>query len=113
MDDFTHKTGKDKNLRIFKFQQLLTVKELRKEGSTHGHCVGSYSRSCVTGRSSIWSLSIEDSLGVSKPLLTIELNRDKYINQLRGKGNRGPTRYEHSIIQKWMDKEGLQISKWV
>jgi len=42
-----------------------------------------------------------------------ELNRDKYINQIRGKGNRRPTSYEFNIIYKWAGNEGLTISKWV
>lgn len=111
--DFTLKVGKDKNLRTFRIQQLLTAKELRKEGVTHGHCVGSYSRSCVTGRSSIWSMNVQDYLGLEKPLLTIELNRDRYINQVRGKANRRPTAYELNIINKWALDENLTISRWV
>jgi len=112
LNDFTFKTGKDKNLRIFKIQQLLTANELKKEGSAHGHCVGSYSRSCITGRSSIWSMSVE-KIGQTKPLLTIEVNRDKYINQVRGKGNRRSTGYEDFIISKWSTEEGLKKTRWV
>jgi len=111
--DFTYETGKDKNKKIFRFTQLLTAKELRFEGSTHGHCVGSYSQSCSVGRTSIWSLSIEDFIGNVKPLLTIELNRNKVINQIRGKGNRRATEYEMSVIQKWIDIDNLSIGRWV
>ncbi len=111
--DFVFKTGKDKNLRIFKFNQLLTGKQLRLESSAHGHCVGSYSQSCSNGRTSIWSLSVENFLGQTKPTLTIELNRNKVINQIRGKGNRRATGYEMSIIQKWIDKENLNIGRWL
>jgi len=113
MSDFTFKTGKDKNLKIFRFNQLLSAKELRLEGSSHGHCVASYSQSCSVGRTSIWSLSIEDFVGQTKPLLTIELNRDRVISQIRGKGNRRATGYEMSVIQKWIDAENLNIGRWV
>ncbi len=58
-------------------------------------------------------MNVEDYLGATKSLLTIELNNDKYINQIRGKGNRRETNYEMSIITKWATKEKLNISKWL
>lgn len=59
------------------------------------------------------STSVEDFLGQIKPLLTIELNRDRIISQIRGKGNRRATGYEMSIIQKWIDNDNLSIGRWV
>jgi hypothetical protein len=46
-------------------------------------------------------------------LVTIEVNREGNIAQIRGKGNRLPDRYEMGIIEQWATKENLHVSKWL
>ena len=74
------------------------------------HCVASYESSCVFGRSSIWSLSLERSDGRRKRVLTIEVsNQRKTICQVRGKANRLPNHKELELIKRWAKQEQLGI----
>jgi hypothetical protein len=51
------------------------------------HCVASYAQSCALGHSSIWTMELRTRAGVEKHQ-TIELTRDRFIVQCRGKQNR-------------------------
>lgn len=113
--DFVVKRGTNENAVYWHINQLTTASALATEGRQLGHCVGSYANSCSTGRTSIWSLNesySSDALN-GKKILTIELSKDKIINQVRGKGNRLPTDYELNIIQEWADEENISVSKWI
>ena len=113
ISDFKLKTGKDSGTKTYRICQLLTSTELTAEGRDMGHCVSSYIGSCSAGRSSIWSLTIEDFVGNIKKLVTIEVDRSNVICQIKGKHNRSPETNEISIIKKWSTKEGLKLSRWV
>ena len=111
--DFIHEEGTEKNKKIYHITQLLNSAELQAEGRYMKHCVASYVYSCARGSSSIWSMTVrsEAVYDVSR-LVTIELNRNKSIVQVRGKYNALPNDKTKSVIKKWMAKEGLKASKW-
>lgn len=63
----------DKEYEGFQFVQLKSAKDLVHEGTTMHHCVGGYSRHCVSGRSIIFSMRKDD-----RSYVTIELCGDTY-----------------------------------
>ena len=80
-----------RDMKFWSIRELLSSDELIDEGRALRHCVSTYARSCHTGRSSIWSMEIEDENGRRK-ILTIEVAlREKVIRQVRGRRNRLPT----------------------
>ena len=94
-------------------RELLSTEELIDEGRALKHCVYTYADSCVSGKTSIWSLEIEDE-GSRKKVLTIEmLLGSKLIRQVRGKGNRRPTQKEKNLLMRWVRKENLEIADYV
>jgi hypothetical protein len=89
--------------------QIKNSKELIKEGRELRHCVSSYARDCISGNDSIWSLK-QTCLGlVNQRLLTIQLSKNKVVNQVRGYANRPPNNFEWSIIQGWVNQNNLLI----
>jgi hypothetical protein len=112
-NNFSYTVGKDDNKRTYYIKQLLTAAELHTEGRHMGHCVASYKTSCSAGRTSIWSLNFDSVTACNTRLVTIEVNREGNIAQIRGKGNRLPDRYEMGIIEQWATKENLHVSKWL
>jgi hypothetical protein len=109
---FEFKEGQKENKRTYRIVQLCSNEELNQEGRAMKHCVSSYVQSCASGRCSIWSLNIEDAIGQIEKLVTIEL-RNKTVVQVRGKNNRAPEKKEIQIMQRWMTKENLEISRWI
>ena len=102
-----------RNMKFWSIRELLSSDELIDEGRTLGHCVSTYARSCHTGRSSIWSMEIEDENGRRK-ILTIEVApRERVIRQVRGRRNRLPTPREKELLRKWADQEGLQLAGYI
>jgi PcfJ-like protein len=64
-----------------------------------GHCVGSYARSCASGRVSIWTLKVIDALCREERLLTLEVtNHGRQIVQARRKYNKMPDPKELSYL---------------
>ena len=101
------------NMRFWSIRELLSSDELIDEGRELKHCVSTYARSCHIGRSSIWSMEIEDENGRRK-VLTIEVApRERVIRQVRGRRNRLPTPREKELLQKWADQEGLQLAAYI
>ena len=101
------------NMRFWSIRELLSSDELIDEGRALQHCVQTYARSCHTGRSSIWSMEIEDENGRRK-ILTIEVApRERVIRQVRGRRNRLPTPREKELLRKWADQEGLQLAGYI
>ena len=102
-----------RNMKIWSIRELLSSDELIDEGRALRHCVSTYARSCHTGRSSIWSMEIEDENGRRK-ILTIEVApREKVIRQVRGRRNRLPTPREKELLQRWAAQEGLQLAGYI
>lgn len=86
--------------------EILTSKDLHKEGSTLHHCVASYSKSISSGVTSIWSLSCNGD-----KLLTIEVrNASRKIVQARGRYNRTYTSEEYKYMLDWARYNNLQIN---
>ncbi len=99
--------------RYWRIQELLSTDELIEEGRVMKHCVVTYSESCFTGKTSIWSMETEDEYGKNN-VLTIEvLMAEKLIRQVRGKRNRLPTPKERSLLKRWVRKEKLEIADYV
>lgn len=102
-----------RNMKFWSIRELLSSDELIDEGRALRHCVSTYARSCHTGRSSIWSMEIEDENGRRK-ILTIEVTpREKVIRQVRGRRNRLPTPKEKDLLERWAEQEGLQLAGYI
>lgn len=105
MDNYTPK--------YWRIRELLSTDELIEEGRAMKHCVSSYSESCFTGKTSIWSMETEDEYGRNN-VLTIEvLMAEKLVRQARGKRNRLPSMKEGSMLKRWVRKEQLEIADYV
>ena len=102
-----------RNMKFWSIRELLSSDELIDEGRVLRHCVSTYARSCHTGRSSIWSMEIEDENGRRK-ILTIEVApREKVIRQVRGRRNRLSTPREKELLRRWAAQEGLQLAGYI
>lgn len=112
--NFQHEEGGVHDTRKTYFiRQVTSSMELRHESRVMKHCVYSYTIDCLSGRTSIWTLSLADTDGFPDKLLTIEVsNPTKSIMQIRGKLNRLPTLIEMKIIERWASVEGLAVYKW-
>ena len=101
--------GKDDNRVIWRISELLSQKELAREGNALKHCVATYSRHCRDGNSSIWSMTSEDAGGNVRRRQTIEVDRHKKIVQCRGRMNEHPTDQERQIVALWAKAESLAL----
>ena len=102
-----------RNMKFWSIRELLSSDELIDESRALRHCVSTYARSCHTGRSSIWSMEIEDENGRRK-ILTIEVAPEaKLIRQVRGKGNRSATPKEKNLLGQWAEQEGLRLAGYI
>lgn len=121
--------GKDpSDMSVYTLTEILSTKDLAREGKKMRHCVYSYGRSIASGRTSIWSfrsqkherLHVEDAEGVKKtqftPLddpehvVTIEiLNAQKKVVQAQGKMNKPPPAWAMKFVQEWASRNGLSI----
>lgn len=98
------------NEKIYAFHQIKFAKDLFEEGKTLQHCVYTYLRKCLSGRSYIFSLREVDHKNESlKPLITIELNDNKIV-QAKGKRNRYPNSMEMEMIRKWAAAHELKMA---
>jgi len=98
-----------KSYKCWTIVELLDSSALHKEGNVMGHCVSSYSSSCVSKRVSIWSLRL-NARGSTEKLITIEVNlASKSVTQTRGRANRLPKHTEWAIIDDWAMKADLNV----
>ena len=89
----------------WRVDEILTSKELFREGKALNHCVYSYGWSIERGQCSIWSLSHDDGKRI-----TIQVNnQNNKITQIRGKYNRKTDAQEFKIINKWANDNKLTI----
>ena len=105
----TYIRGKDAQRVIWRISELLSHKELVREGNALKHCVATYSRQCRDGHTSIWSLTSEDAVGNVRRRQTIEVSRYKRIVQCRGRMNKHPTEQESQIVRLWAKAESLEV----
>lgn len=99
--ELVHQMRSEQRITI---RQLRTGDELAEEGSEMHHCVYSYKYQCEAGSASIWSMRRGD-----KRLLTIEMNNQGDLVQIRGFGNRLATNDEMAIIRRWANDAGLTV----
>lgn len=88
--------------------QLVTADELVAESRAMNHCVSSYAQKCISGQASIWSLR-RSAAGSVKRLLTIELNRQNRVVQVRGFGNRLARAEELQVLGRWVKAMGIVL----
>lgn len=94
---------------LWRVREILTSQELRQEGRAQRHCVYSYGRAIVQGRTSIWSLTL-DQFGTPERCLTLEVSKSRRaIVQVRGFANRLPTNSEHRVLLEWASRNGLTV----
>jgi len=89
--------------KTIKISQILNSKDLFIEGKKQQHCVYSYSDFIRRGESAIFSLREIiglDSPAQAKPLVTIEVRKNK-ITQALGFKNRQPTQDEKQWLSEW------------
>lgn len=95
----------------FRFEEILTGRELHKEGNSQHHCVFSYMNACKMGFSSI--VRLYDPLR-DKSLVTIEVRKSSYNNiaivQARRFANKEPKAMEKQLITQWARANGIGIS---
>jgi len=108
IEDFIYTEGnKEKNnYKIYEIIELITAKDLHKEGKAMHHCVFSYLSSCVKGSCAIFSLQL---FGTS--LVTIEVRNYQAV-QIRGPYNKPPEQKERMIIYDWAKKNNIEITKY-
>lgn len=81
--------------------EILTMSDLRREGSAMRHCVSTYWREIEAGQMSLWSVR-QDSVR----RLTVSV-RVRQIEEVRGKCNREPYAEEIRVVRLWARKAGL------
>ena len=113
--NFRHREGtNDDTCKMYEIEQLITSPALLREGRMMHHCVYTYTHACILGRTSIWSMTVQEGNSAKNNLLTIELSMpSNTVVQVRGKYNKLPSEMEMKVINRWADKEGLTISRWV
>lgn len=95
---FKFTEGTEKNKTMWSVAELTSSQELRDEGSSLRHCVGSYGLSCFEKRSAILSL-----MNNGKKSATLEINlSSKRLIQARGLANRALTAKEARAVEEWM-----------
>lgn len=105
----TFARGKDDKRVIWRITELLSHKELVREGNALRHCVAGYSRRCRDGNVSIWSLTSEDAGYNVRRRQTIEVDRNRRIVQCRGRMNKHPSDREKQIVAQWAKAESLAL----
>lgn len=84
--------------------QLLNYGQLLEEGTAQKHCVSSYVYSCLKGRCGIFSVRVRGARA-----LTVEVQADRQIVQVRGRENRLATEREQDWLQQWATAAGLSF----
>ncbi len=96
--------------RRWHMMELTNSAQLREEGLSLHHCVGSYAHRCSSGSSSIWSLRIWQGQTI-RSVLTVELDpKQRAVIQVRGKANRSASGKPLRILHDWAAREGLQMA---
>lgn len=109
IDDFSYRNEKG----LFTIRQLLSKGELIFEGRTLRHCVASYMDRCRRGTSTIWTMEFTACENATpRKLVTIEMNSQKIICQVRGRSNRSMNAQEKSIIESWCSSKGLVLAPY-
>ena len=90
---------------LYSVEEILTMNELRTEGSAMRHCVSSYWHRIESGQTSIWTLQRDGSRA-----LTIEVdNTTRAVVQARGACNAPPKGDERMVMYNWATKNNLRV----
>lgn len=109
---------------IWTVVELRNNKAMINEGRKQKHCVYSYVQWCVEGRSTIFSLrgyskqaagyteegKVRWDYAQEQTRVTIEVNNQGAIVQVRGLLNRSPNDEEKRILRHWAVENGLRTS---
>lgn len=93
-------------------RQIKCGKDLAAEGTAMNHCVLSYSYRCESGHTSIWSVRRTTRDFIEKRTVTVEMNSQYEICQVRGIFNRAARPEEKNIITRWAQANGLRIASY-
>jgi hypothetical protein len=97
------------DLKYWTVDELLGARALAREGREMRHCVAVHVPWCVQGRSSIWSMGVDDRRERRK-VLTIEVDPGKRaIRQARGKCNAPPDDKALAILRRWAADADLAL----
>lgn len=95
----------------YSITEILNIQELYEEGKELEHCVLTYAEKIHNKKENnqltIWSLKQN-----GKRLLTIAIDMNKNIKQIRGLKNRFATLQELIILDKWFKIEGMNKKYW-
>jgi hypothetical protein len=95
--------------RVWMIRELLSILELRAEGGAMHHCVADFVGCCLKGRSSIWSMTVEDREGPHR-VLTIEVDpATRRVVQARRWCNEGPHPKDREVLGLWARARGLAV----
>jgi len=114
ISDWRKAYGREKRKREYEVNQIITGKELSREGNVMHHCVYSYKRRCIAGEASIFSMrktSFETGRNefVTRRCATIEVDKNKRIVQARGYANRNLNRAEKNALNEWAKERCLSV----
>ncbi|MEL6348905.1 MAG: PcfJ domain-containing protein [Myxococcota bacterium] len=98
------RVGEGESVQLWSVTEILTTKALAAEGRAQRHCVFSYSRTILSGQTSIWSVRLNGDR-----VLTVEVSHEMgRVVQVRGKANRMPRSKERDIVRRWAAENGLR-----
>lgn len=107
----------DNEYRYWSIHQITTQRDLHEEGRAMRHCIYSYDAICRTGRTSIWSLTVERKGGQhahpSKRALTIDVSENRAIREVRGFANAAPEGPAWRKVVDWASQNDLIVSQYV
>jgi hypothetical protein len=109
IDDWTWSpTDRDRKRDEYVIVQLRTAVDLVAETRAMQHCVASYAAKCMAGNASIWSLRHRHA-GRTERLLTLEVDRQRQVVQIRGFANRLARADERKILERWAKARALRL----
>ena len=75
------------------------------------HCVGTYSESCMNGKSAIFS--IQNVLSRNNSLVTVEVApKTRKIIQVSRRFNESASSFEKEIIKEWAKQNDLKVPSY-
>lgn len=85
-------------------------KDIQQEGADQNHCVASYVRSVMNGRTQI--VFMRTNKDIEKSLITIEVKNGE-LYQAKGKSNRAPTEEEMKFIMTYAKAKELKVGRYL
>ena len=90
--------------------ELTSSAELQAEGKALRHCVASYARLCLWGRSQIWSLRRSRDSSRFRSVATIEVDpKARTVIQARGLRNQAMSWRARELLQLWARRENIDV----